>query len=151
MDSLNARFVDKYFGPDLITDVALSDHKTPSGGLVFSVTFKNGKTKLIPERTLVAVSTEEIQDLNFIRDRIEFFLVNEIANMVEEYDVNTMQIPHLMDMVTYEVSNRINRAQNWLWTKDDSRFTPGFQPLHDVSLLMARRIVDEIPKDEPTK
>lgn len=147
MDSLNVRFVDKYFGPSKITNIAVARIKTPSGGYVFDVMLDDKKKKMIPEAALVAVATEEPKDHNYVRDKLASLIVPEVLKTLEEYDFNAMQVPYLLDMISLEVSNKINRAANWLWTKDDTLYAPGFNAMHDVTLLMAQSVISEIPHE----
>lgn len=150
MDALTVKYLGKFIGPDEIIGVSLSGIKTPSGAQVFEVTLKGGKVRLMPERAMAALVSDEVKDHTYLRDRREITLVPEIVKLIKEYDVPIQEVPHLVQMVAYELDNHFGRAANWLWTKDDSKYAPGFDAMHDVTLLMAERVIAEIP-NEPAK
>lgn len=151
MDSLEVKYVGRFLGPDEIEAVIVTEQKTPSGGYVFEVTLKSGQKKLLTEKAIALLVTDEAKDYNYLRDHKMFVLIPKIVEVIEEYDVPSGEIPHLIQMMSYELENRFNRALNWMWSKNDSRYVPGFDAMYDATLLMAERVIQEIPKDEPAK
>lgn len=150
MDALTVKYLGKFVGPDEIVGVSVTDQTTPMGAVVFEVTLKSGRVRLMTEKSMTILVTDEAKDFNFLRDRREYVLVPEIVKLIQEYDVPIQEVAHLVQMIAYEVDNHFGRAANWLWKKDDSQYTPGGDAMHEVTLLMAERVIRDIPKDEPT-
>lgn len=150
MDALTVKYLGKFVGPDEIVGVSLSGQTTPLGAQIFEVSLKSGRIRLMPERAMAVLVSDEVKDYNHIRDQREIALVPEIVKLVKEYDVPIQEVEHLVKMVAYELDNHFGRAANWLWTKDDSRYAPGFDAMHDVTLLMAERVIKDIPANVTT-
>lgn len=150
MDPLTVKYIGKFIGPDEIADVSLSNLKTPSGAEVFKVTLKSGKVRLMPERAMVGLVTDDAQDHNFIRNRRMFLMVPAVVQLMKEYDLPSQDVPHFATMLGYELDTYFGRATNWLRTKNDSLFVPGGDAVYDVSLLMAEQVISEIPKSDVT-
>jgi hypothetical protein len=55
------------------------------------------------------------------------------------------EIESLMRQFAGSMDDTYNRAQNYLWTKDDSKFIPGVGPLDMVPLSTAQGIIKSIP------
>lgn len=142
MDSLQAKFVGKFFGPYEIKDVL-----TRNDG-VFSLVLDDGRTIPCTEKSLIAIVTEDRKDHNYIRDARFNVLVPEIVKKIEEYDIPVGDINALLQDVAREIDNHFSRATNWLWTKDDSRYVAGFNPMNDITLVMAKEVNNTITKHD---
>lgn len=142
MDSLQARFVGKFYGPYEIKDV-----KVRSDG-VLTLSLDDGKDIPCTEKSLVAIVSDERKDHNHIRYARFNVLVPEMINVIEEYDIPVSDINALLQDVAREVDARFARATNWLWTRDDNRYVPGFNPMEDITLIMAKEITNTIPKHD---
>jgi hypothetical protein len=143
MDELQTKFVGKYIGPDKITGVDIYDFVTPSGSLVFEVTFENEKSMIFPEKGLVAVVSDEPKNFNHVRDARVNLMVPEIMKVIEEYDIPHEQFVHLMSQVAMQWQNNFNRANALLWFGNESEYVPGSDTTDRLTLLMAKRVNQE--------
>ena len=142
MDSLQAKFVGKFYGPHEIKDVKV--HKDN----ILSVTLDDDHTIPLTEKAVVAIVTDEKKDYNHIRESLFNVMVPEIVNVIREYDISVADINALFQEVGKDIDGRFGRATNYLWTKDDRRFVPGFSVMDSVTLLMAEEVIDNIPQYE---
>lgn len=152
MTDLKNKYVGKFIGPGKIVSIELSEQKTPIGSEIFSVQLRQGSSPsydmLIPIKGLIAVVSEKATDANYMRDKRINMIMPEIINIIEEYDIPATQIVYLAQVLGGEIDNRINRAQSFHWHNDDSRYVPGYDPLNEISLLMAERVISSIPKKD---
>lgn len=148
MDALKEKYVGKFIGPNKIADIAPIDLTTPSGALVFEVTYELGHKEIFPEHGLVAVVTDDIRDFNYVRDVRVNLMVPQILAVVQEYDLPGSQMNYLLSMIGNQWNNHFGRAYNWLFYGDDSRYSPGYEPANDYTLLMAERVNKGIPSKE---
>lgn len=151
MEELKEKYVGKYVGPYEITDIETTDQKTPKDSVVFLLTFKGGEKMIMPEKGLVAVVTDKNTDHTYIRDARVAAMIQELIDIVEEYDLPATQIVNLSQTFANQLASRFDRAHTWFWHKDPKKFIPGYDPLNEVSLLMAEKVISEIPKNEPGK
>lgn len=142
MDSLQARFVGKFYGPYAITDISVRVDG------VFNVSIDDGRTIPCTEKSLIAIISDERKDHNHIRDARFSVLVPEIINKIQEYDLPVSDVNALLQDVAREIDNHFSRATNWLWTKDDKRYIPGFNPMNEITLVMANEVNSSIPKHD---
>lgn len=138
MDSLQARFVGKFYGPFEIKDVAVRSEG------VFNIVLDDKRTIPCTEKALITIVTDEKKDHNHIRDSRFSVVIPQITKIIEEYNIPVGDINALLQEIGREVDSHFARATNWLWTKDDSRFVPGFNPMEDITLSMAREVTDNI-------
>ena len=138
MDSLQARFVGKFYGPYEIKDVAVRSEG------VFNLTLDGDKTIPCTEKALIAIVSDEKKDHNHIRYARFAVLVPEIVKVIEEYDIPVGDVNALLQDIAREVDNHFARATNFLWTQDDKRFVPGFNPMEEITLSMAREVTNNI-------
>lgn len=139
-------FVGKFYGPEKISDVSVIETTTPSGAPIFEITTEQGRTYVVPQKSVALIVTDEAKDWNHIRDARIRVMVPEIINIISEYDLPGGQMNYLLSMVGAEFDNHFGRAHNYLWFKDDKRYVPGFDPANEFTLLMADRINDQIPE-----
>lgn len=151
MTPIEVKFIGKYIGPDKIVGISVLEFTTPLGSAVFEVELESGQRNIYPEKALVAISTEEVKDHNFIRDRRIALMIGPIVDILKEYDLPAAQFGYALQCVAGSINNEFDRALNYLWTKDDSRYVPGFESANDATLLMAGRVISVIPAkaDEP--
>jgi len=138
MDSLQAKFVGKFYGPHEIKDISVRKDN------VFNVTLADDQTIPVTEKAIIAIVTDERKDYNHIRKALFDVMVPEIVNVIRGYDISVSDINALFQEVGKEIDGRFGRATNYLWTKDDRRFVPGFSPIDNVTLLMAEEVIDNI-------
>lgn len=148
MGDLKEKYVGKFIGPDKISDIEVLDLLTSAGSMVFEVTLANGVRDIYPEKGLVAIVSDEPKDYNHIRDARVNLFVPEVIKLMEEYDLPAGQLVYVLSMIGTQYRNHLSRAMNYIWRKDDSRYTPGVDPTDDFTLLMAERVNKGIPTKE---
>lgn len=147
MLELNNKFVGKYFGPDMISSIEITPQTTPSGGVVFSVVFASGARTIVTEKTLVISISDKPGDYTKLLDTKLQAVVPEIVALLEEYDIASFEVESLVSRIKANVEMRFNRAINFLFSGDDSRFIPGWDHKTDVTMLMSEKVISQIPKD----
>ncbi len=148
MDELKEKYVGKWIGPNKITDISITELTTSAGSVVFEVTYELGHKELFPEKGLALVVTDEIKDLNFVRDVRVAAITPLIVETIKEYDLPAAQVNYLFSKAGQEVDNHFARAYNFLMFGNEIRYAPGFEPQHDYTLLMAERVNKKIPPRE---
>lgn len=138
MDSLQARFVGKFYGPFEIKDVAVRSEG------VFNLTLDDERMIPCTEKALIAIVSDEKKDHNHIRSARFQVLVPKIVKLMKEYDVPVGDVNALLQDIAREVDNHFARATNFLWTQNDQRYVPGFNPMEDITLIMAHEVTDNI-------
>lgn len=84
------------------------------------------------------------------------FLGKALA-LITEYDLKVSEVEPLlnpivaeiasaMNAINYEIDNILNRATNFLWTKNDAEFVPGVNMMMERTLLEAKKVSAEIPQ-----
>ena len=147
---MSLELIGKFIGPDEIESADVSELKTPEGKDIVEVTFKSKRKKIYPSLALDYIVTNEASDHNNVQFKKFTPVIREFMKIVAEYDVSVGEIEALMRNLATNIDNTFNRATNYLWTKDDKRFAPGFDPMYEVSLLQAHRVITNI-KDESTE
>ena len=140
MQELKDKFVGKYVGPNKIKDIDVTSIKTPSGGMVFTLAYEDGRFELFPEKGLVAVVSDGAKDFNHLRDARVDIMVPEIMNVIKEYDIPYGQFTWLMSMVAAQWQNNFNRANAILWFGEASAYVPGSDTTDRLTLTMADQV-----------
>jgi hypothetical protein len=70
------------------------------------------------------------------------------AEMEPFFNQVIVEFNMIVNAVLYELSATMGRAVNFLWTKDDSKYIPGSNPMDDRTFLESKKITDSIPKTE---
>ena len=143
--------VGKFIASDEIVTISQSEQKTPQGGDMIEVEFKNGRTCSYPVKTIPYLVTDKSTDYNSLQDRKFEPIIRELVDVLFEYDVKLGEFQALLQAVGKRVDDHLNRAMHYMWTKNDETFTAGFDPMYDVSFLMADKVVRSIPKKEKEK
>ena len=140
----------QFIGPRQVSSVVTSKHTTPKGEEIVTILYEGGHTETMPKRTFDIVVTTEATDWNALQRRKHLPIVQDILDIVMEYDVKADEIDALLRSVGIEVDNAFNRAVSYLWTGDDSYFTPGINPMMERTLLEAVSITKDVgKKDSP--
>jgi hypothetical protein len=145
MQELKDKYVGQFIGPDKISDIIVTDFTTPLGSMVFEVTYETGMKELYAEKGLTVVVSKEAKDFNHVRDARVSAMVPQIVDLVIEYDLPLVQHVYFLGQVGEQLKNRLNRAQSFLIHGTDERFIPGFDPMTDMTLLDAERVIAKIP------
>ena len=140
--------VDMFIGPRKITGMSNSQKKTPDGGAIFDIVYDGGHKESIPKKTYDILVATESKDWNELQ-KVKFKpIIQDILNVLTSYDLKATELDELLRSVGAEVDNSFNRAVSYLWTKDDSLFVPGFNPMMERTLLESLQIVEDIPAKE---
>lgn len=133
--------IGKFIGPDEIVETMMSEDKTPSGGDIIEVTFKNGKKRSYPRLSLEYMLTDVISDYTVVSDKRLNKIADEVLNLVSEHDFPVGDLDRLMQRVAETFESKFNEATSFLWFGNPKEYTPGFNPMYDVSLNMAQKII----------
>lgn len=139
--------IGKYYGPNQIESIDLLDLKTDSGRNIVRVHFKAGSL-VLPLMAAIALSTESAIDLTSLRDAKFRLLIAAVVGQIEEFGVSVSEVTPLLGQVAQAINNKMDRAYNYLWFKDDSLFAAGFEPRQESTLAEASLVISEIPKKD---
>lgn len=136
----------QFVGPKSIDVVVDSEIKTNGGNDVVEVRYTNGEKELMPKVSFEAVVTDGPTDFNHIAKAKYQALLEDLIKVSLEHDIKGGDIENLKISFGNELSNIFNRADNFLWTTDDSTFTPGVAPQMERSLLEGDIVIRGIAK-----
>ena len=136
--------MDKYFASFKV------EYLIDKGDLV-EIKFTNGQRRIMPKKTFDLVCTDSPSTFDHV-EKIKFeTMAKEIIQIILSYDIQLIETNRLIGYITNELQGRFNRAQNYLWTKDDSKYIAGFDPTSFFTILEAERIIAEIKKPDDGK
>jgi hypothetical protein len=147
---MSLELIGKYIGPDEIVSTEPSELKTPEGKGVVEVVFKSGRKHIFTEETLAYVVTDEVSDHNTVQEKKFTPVIRKIMSVLLEHDLNVSEIEMLFKQIGFNLDSTFNRATSYLWFKDEKEFVQGFDPMYNVSLLMAENIVPKKEDDKKT-
>lgn len=86
-------------------------------------------------------------------------ILSRMMSVCCEYDVTVGEMESLLQIMIgeanalfsslgFQMDNSYDRATNFLWTGDDKTFVPGYNQSNDLTLVMAKRVIDGIPVPE---
>lgn len=89
-------------------------------------------------------------------------ILKEMISLACEYDLTVKEIEGVLNILNnesnnlfsalgYQIDNAYDRAANFLWSKDDKTFIPGYDQANDLTLIQAKIVLDSIPVPEETK
>ena len=145
MDELKAKYVGKYVGEEKIADIEVADFVTPSGPIVFQVSFESGKKKVIPEKGFGVTVSDAKRDATTIMGLLLSAISEECVKIVAEYDPPSYLFDRVGAKIQLELNNHIERASSILWFGNDSEYAPGFISSNNVTMLMADQINQKCP------
>ncbi len=138
----------KFISGDTIVSAEVIDLKTPQGKDIVEVTFKNGFKRLFTQLTLDAIVSDEVSDASSVSEKKLKPVIMKVMEVLAEHDINVGEIDMFQKQLGSNLENSFNRATNYLWFSNDKEFVPNFNPMYDVSLLMAHKIITNIKHDE---
>lgn len=147
---MSLELIGKFIGPDEIVSVNVLEYKTPEGKNVLDVSFKNGRKHIFTEETLEYVVTDTISDLNTVQEKKFTPVIRKFMSILLEHDLNVGEIEMLFKQLGFNIDAVLNRATSYLWFKDEKEFVQGFDPMYNVSLLMAEQAVPKKEDDKKT-
>lgn len=128
---------------------------------VRSEKFKHVLKELYP---LIAehFNTFSKEQTNEERSEFRKGLLGRMTEVIAEYDVTVAEIQSLLQLMTgeanalfgalgFQMDASFGRANNFLWTNDDSNFIPGHDGMNDITLVMAKQVIGQIPVKEEIK
>jgi hypothetical protein len=136
-------FVGKFAGSDEIAEAVVLDFKTAAGSDVLEVVFKSGKKRVYTLKTLNIIATDEVSDATAISQKKLLAAVKETLDILGEYDISVGEIDMFQKQLGSNLENSFNRATSFMWFKDKEEFVPNFNPMYDVSFLMAQKYLTE--------
>ena len=141
----------QYIGVNKIIGVTvLEDVKTPGGAEMVKVFYENNSfSEIMPKKSFEILVSDAIEDTTISTDKKIKAMTFEILQIVGEYDINVNEINILIREIGNQIALNIDRAMNYLWTKDDSTFIPGINPAGKNTLLEAKTILNSIINDKP--
>ncbi len=145
--STNIERQGKFIGGDTIVSTEVLPMKTPQGKDILEVTFKSGKKRIYPELTLERIVTDEVSDASAVSEKKLLPVIREVMAILAENDVSVGEIDMFQKQLGSNIENAFNRATSFMWFKDDAEFVPNFNPMFDVSLLMAHKVITDIKHD----
>lgn len=152
---MEASNVDRFIGPRKVEAATVrEDIKTPGGNEVVEVFYAGGYKEILPKVTFEATVLDRPTDYTALAELRANVLIKALLPVVAEHDLTAGEIDNIKNGLARELFNSFNRATHFLWTKDDTTFTPGFNVVLDRSLLEADLIIREIPVQavkEPAK
>lgn len=137
---------ERYIGPYKVLSITPIEMKTSLGSEVVEVLFEDGHKKIMPTKSFDLLVTNTASDLTSISDKKITQIMSKCLEVIEEYDVDLIQWEKVGQKIITALNENMNRARNFLWFKDDNRFTAGIDSENDVSLLMIKQVVGQIPK-----
>lgn len=137
---------ERYIGPYKVLSITPIEMKTSLGSEIVEVLFEDGHKKIMPTKSFDLLVKNTVSDLTSLSDRKITEIMKKCLEVIEEYDVDLIQWEKVGQKIITALNENMNRARNFLWFKDDSRFVAGIDSENDVSLLMIKRVVSEIPK-----
>ena len=140
---MSLELIGKFIGPDEIVSVTLLDIKTPKMGEVYEIGFSNERRHIFSKTTLNLVVTETISDLNEVQEKKMIPMLNEIMDIISEYDLTTKEVSTLSQKLSAILTDTFDRTTSFLWFKDKKEHVIGFDPLMNVSILMTRNIMKD--------
>lgn len=142
------KYVGKFFGPRKIESLKeIAGYKTAGGVRAFTVTYDGGFIETLTELSLAAATTDEAKDFNFIQDRRFEGMVPKVLSIMNDYDLPAYQLNAFFQKCLGSLQANFDRALQYKWTGDDSRYVPGSNPTDDVTLvetdIVLKKIADE--------
>jgi len=139
--------IGKFVGPDEIVESSVTEDKTPSGGDIIEVVFKNGRKRQYPRTSLEYMLTDVLSDYTIVSDKRLNKIADEVLKLVSEHDFPVGDMDRLMQRIAESIESRFNEATSFLWFGNPKEYTPGFNPMYDVSLNMAQKIIKNKPHE----
>lgn len=137
MEELKNKYVDKFFGEDKITDIAVTEATTPLGSLIFELTFLSGKKLKVPEKGLVLGVSDEKKDATATYSARLNAISEECVKIVAEYDLPSYLFDRIGKKIELELNNHVERAASIVWNGNADSYAPGFSTQDSVTLTEA--------------
>lgn len=137
---------EKFIGAKRVEFVVDEDTvKTPAGNPVVRVHFADKSVELMPKSSYELVVSTAASDANILREIKLMDLTKQILKVIAENDLKLGEIDDLNRRIGAALFENANRATNFLWTKDDKTFVPGFNCVLEQSVLDVEEILKTIP------
>lgn len=137
----------QYVGPNKILGITKEAITTPSGGEVFRVVYDNNHSELMTKRAFDLLVTEKATDLTDLRERKFRALIPQFITLMMEYDFKSMDCNPFLNRIMDSLQENFDRASNYLWTKDDKEWVPGFNFVEQRTLLECDKVLKAINED----
>ena len=138
----------QFIGSRKVLGVTVAPFKTEMGNDVIKVMFEDGGSRLMTQKTFDLVVSSEASDETTISDKKLSAINIGCLRIIEEYDIDVVEFKNLLMRIQTSYMENFNRAENFLWHKNDNSFVPGVDSTNNVSLLMMKEVFQQIPKQE---
>lgn len=109
----------EYIGEKEIKVVTDTTKLTPLGGKVMEVTYVDGTTEEITEKTLKIIKDTKPCDATELRRRRVEPVVQEFLIMMREGNLKLSEVDYAMSLVIESINQNSNEANNKLWNVSD--------------------------------
>lgn len=128
--------------------VVVEDLKTPLGGEIIEVLYADGSKELMPKKTFNLIVSETERDESKAAAEKFKYMTRDILAVIADYDMKFFEMEYLITLIKNSILDNINRANNYLWTKDDSKHISGYDMLNEITLTNVQNILKDIPKTD---
>lgn len=139
-------FVGKFVGPRKVQTVVTADMLTVGKNPVVRVTYDGDFFEIMPLATLVLVATISETDFNELRRKKFMFMLPKLMEIVAETDIKVYEVDALFRDAANSLTQSFNRALNFVWNHDDTKFVPGVDPVNEFTFVEAQAILSSIPE-----
>lgn len=143
-------FIGKFVGPRKVKTVEMTEMLTVGKNPVVRVTYEGDFFEIMPLATLVIVGTVEETDFNELRRKKFMVMLPKIIEVVAEMDIKVYEVDALFRDAGNSLTQSFNRALNFVWTGDDTKFVPGVDPVNEFTFVEAQHILASIPERAET-
>lgn len=142
---------DQYIGPSQVLDIVEQEGESSLGSKVVKVMFHGDQHPIIMTDTLFKLLVnEKTTDYDSIQKIKYNIIIPLVIQIMEEYGVEATDVESLLAKINNTIIDRYDRAANFLWNDDDTRWTPGMGYNTFIPLLEAEQIIKSIPKKNDT-
>lgn len=131
--------MNQFIGMQEIEAAVESKEKTPAGAPVLLVTFKGGKTSLIPKRMFEKIASDKALEPSELRTRRVVAIVSDIIEVIAEWDMELGEWDHVRDTIKMSMDENYSRAQEVLWKTDRKTWLDIFRVLRDAGQKLVEK------------
>lgn len=127
----------QFIGPRKIKSIRQTDEKTTGDIPLFEVTFEDGVVERFSELMFKKIVSEESCDLNVLRDKRVFAVVEVMLEILRDWGIRLSELPYLSAVLNRSLDTNTKEALSELW----SHWMPKPQDPEDVDLITIDRIL----------
>lgn len=138
-----------YIGSNEVFGISKEEFVTPRGSEVVRVSYKDGRTEMMPKLAFDKLATTTVSDATNLRDRKFNIVIPQILELMAEYDFSSQDTGILFMRCIDSLEENFDRALNMKWTGNDKLWIPGAKSRERFTLLECDQILKSIKNDEP--